>query len=81
MSLDLLHLCKDDVSCESYFLKDVFDWFLKSLGVEIASSEFQIMKFQSFLINMVYWMSAFRLLTHSKTATEKNCIFSVADCM
>ena len=37
------------------------------------------MKLQSFLINVVYWMFAFSLLKHSKTATEK--VFSVADCI
>ena len=41
----------------------------------IASIGFQIMKLQSFLINMVYWMFAFRLLKHSKTATEKVAFF------
>ena len=33
------------------------------------------MKLQSFLINMVYWMFAFSLLKHSKTATEKVAFF------
>ena len=48
---------------------------IKSLWIEIASHGFQIMKLQSFLINMVYWMFVFSLLKHSKTATEKVAFF------
>ena len=33
------------------------------------------MKLLSFVINMVYWMYAFRLLKHSENATEKVAFF------
>ena len=74
ISVDFVALMQEWRFLRIVVFKRRFWLVVKSLLFEKSSIGPQIMKLQSFLINMVYWMTI-RLLKHSKPATEKVAFF------